>query len=355
MIGGIAFRRSMFAVQAFALATACTAKQMTPPVAVTRTPIPVIPTVATSSPNSVQRWTLPDLRAWDVESRELAYVAESDPRMLRVRDLVTGNELSAAIPAGRQVTSTVILRGGIVYVAAVGADRYRPTAFEIRMYLREVQDDRLLQTLDPVFEAGQNAPLSPGLIASKDRTSLVWSGYEGSGGSVDTELRRSTAIDGSVTSVIRTRGVAFPVALSGPDVVIWKRAAGSHGSPTATDTYLISDGQERLLMRGDWTVDVATDGRALLQRGDTAQVREQLTGPVQLDLALDSQGAAAIAGQRIAWCSEQGFVTVFDLDQRSSQRFSAKGCAARIFLGEATVTWLESDPSRFALVRLQLP
>ena len=47
-------------------------------------------------------------------------------------------------------------------------------------------------------------------------------------------------------------------------------------------------------------------------------------------------------------------MTVFHLDSQMSQRYPAKGCVARIFLEEAAVTWLESVPGKFALVRVQL-
>lgn len=360
MIRGNWFRPMTLAVQAIALATACTAQETPPRATATTTPLAIRSAAAVASPGSVQRWTLPDLRTWDVHDEEFLYVAESDPATWHLRDLKTGSETSGTVGEGRQIVGAVILHDGVGYIAAVGADPYRPSAFEIRLHTRSTQQDQLLETVGLAVEAGQDLPLRPGLITSEDRSILVWSRSEASAETFQTELRQREAAGSSVTSVLRAEGVMFPMALSGRDLIVWKRAAGVGDSYEATDTYVIADGQERLLLKGAFPVDVAADGRVVIHRGATAEIRAGLTGAVLMELSLGSQGPGvnfppAIAGRRIAWCSEQGIVSVVELDSRTSQRYTAKGCASRIYLDDSTVTWLEAVPGKFALVRLQLP
>lgn len=330
--------------------------QRTPTAAVTPTPVAVTPTLTVRSPNSTERWTLPDLRAWDVERNQVLYVAESAPDTIRLLDLATGAETSVAAPPGRQVASALILRDGIGYLATVGEDRYRPLMYEIRIYDRETQRDQLIEAIAPAVEPGRSMPTGPGFIANDDGTTLVWSRFETGGDTFDTELRRYDAGEPSPTEVYRTGGVVYAMAVYGQHVVVWKRPAGGHGSPTATSTYLVTDGEERLLKDREWTVDVAADGRAVLHWGSTVEVWDGLTGSAQTRLALDSAAVPVIAGHRLAWCAhERGSVTVYDLDRRTSQEYTADGCAPRIHLDEASVTWLESHPGKFALVRLRLP
>lgn len=360
MIRGNWFRRMSLAVQVVALATACAAEQTGPATTATPMLLAISPAPGTATPASLRRWSLPDLRAWDVEANELLYVAESAPGTLRLLDLGSGAETSVAIPEGRQIASAVILRDGIAYVAAVGSDRRRPSAFEVRHYGIRTQQDQLLDTITPATEPGQDAPLAPGLITGRDRTALVWSRYEASAEVFETELRQRRSLDGAADSALRARGVVFPIAVAGRDLVIWKRAAGAGDSYTATDTYVVSGGQERLLLEGAWPLDVATDGRVVFHRGGTAEIRAGLTGAVLMDVSLGTEGPGVIfppriAGRRIAWCSEQGVLSVLEFDRLTTQRYTADGCASRIYLDETAVTWLEADPGKFALVRLQLP
>lgn len=364
-MSGHALRAALIGAQTIALVTACvTAERIAPPTtgppAAEPTPFAVRPSL-TSPPASavVKRLPLPDVVTRDVDGRELLYVSEAAPAVIRLRALDGDAETSVAVPAGRQVFSAVLVREGVGYVAAVGSNRYRPETFEIRLYDRARQRDVLLEAV-PVLLEGENI-LGPAVIGSKDRTALVWSLYEQRDGDVHTVLRRRSAVDGSVSSVHRMRGIVSPMALFGGDLVVWRRPFGAGNAPASIDTFVVSGAKERLLGRGAWIVDVAADGKALLQFGESAEIRQGLEGAVQVRLALDSLaaglslGPGVIAGRRVAWCSEGGFVSVVDLDRRTAQRYEAKACGSRIYMDDSSVIWLEARPGGLALIRLQLP
>lgn len=203
-------------------------------------------------------------------------------------------------------------------------------------------------------EAAQTSPLTPSIATGADRADLVWSIYKGGGTAIETVVRRFRAGGVAPQNVYQAPAVAFVVSVAGDDLVVGKRPAGTQNSPTSIDTYVVSRGQDRLLVAGAWSVDVAADGRAVLLRGTVAQVRRQLTGPTEIELTPDSDGAVTISGRRLAWCAEAGHATVFDLETRSALRFPAKGCAPRIELEGSFLTWLETEAGNATLIRLRL-
>lgn len=363
-MSGYALRAALIGAQTIALLTSCvTAERIAPPTtgppAAEPTPFVVRPSLTSPPASAALRSPLPDVVTWDVDGRELLYVSEAAPAIIHLRALDSGAETSVAVPAGRHLFSAELVREGVAYLAAVGSDRYRPETFEIRLYDRARQRDVLLEAV-PVLLEGENI-LGPAVIASKDRTALVWSLYEQRDGDVHTVLRRRSAVDGSVSTLHRTRGIASPMWLFGGDLVVWKRPFGAGNSPASVETFVVSGGKERLLRRGAWIVDVAADGRALLQFGESAEIRQGLEGAVQVRLALDSLaaglslGPGVIAGRHVAWWSEGGFVSVVDLDRRTAQRYEAKSSGPRIYMDDSSVIWLEARPGGLALIRLQLP
>lgn len=363
-MSGRALRAALIGAQTIALLTSCvTAERIAPPTtgppAAEPTPFAVRPTPTSLPAGAALRLPLPAVVTWDFDGRELLYVSEAAPAVIHLRALDSGAETSVAVPAGRQVLGADLVREGVAYLAAVGGDRYRPETFEIRLYDRARQRDVLLEAV-PVLLEGETVT-GPAVIGSKDRTALVWSLYEQRDGDVHTVLRRRGAVDGSVNTLHRMRGIVAPMALFGTDLIVWRRPFGAGNAPASLDTFVVSRGQERLLKRGGWDVDVAADGRALLQFGESAEIRQGLEGPVQMRLALGSLaaglslGPGVIAGRRVAWWSEGGFVSVVDLDRGTAQRYEAKDGGPRIYLDESSVIWLEARPGGLTLVRLQLP
>lgn len=341
-----------------ALAAACVSTQ--PPGSTTgtatATPSQVVvrPSPTSPPPSSLVSWPLPDVVAWDVDGRQLAYVSTADPGVIRLRDLSGGAETALTVPAGRRVWKALLVSQGVAYVAAVGDVRGPPARYEIRLYHGTLQTDVLVDEVAGLPEGGTT--LGPSLISSEDRTAIVWSRYENRAGVVYTDLQMLDAKSQSPKGLYRTEGIVFPRVLSGRELVVWKRPFGIHNSPTAIDTYMVTGGQERLLRKGAWNVDVADDGKVVLGFGGSVEILDGLGGGVVARLSLGSEGALAIAGRRIAWCSQEGFVSVVDFGTLASAKYRAQYCSLqRIYLDQTTLIWLRAQPGRFVLNLQQLP
>lgn len=310
------------------------------------------PTVA----GPLRTWSLPDLRALDVVGDTLLYVTDAKRSLIHERDLGTSADVAISTPEGRQVLQVRLVSGGIAYLAVVG-ELYRSQQYEIRLHRWATGEDALIEQLESVLEPqsqGTN-PLGPGLDVSSDRRTLVWTRYRQDGAQVTTEVRTANADGTSVATLYRAVGIVFPLLLAGADLVTWERPLGAGEAAGSMDTFVVSEGSKRKLGSLAWDVDVAADGWAVVQLGPSVEIRTEIMGPVVSRLELDGlPGPVAIAGGRLAWCSQDGVVSLYDLAQRMTRRFEAYQCS-RVYLDESKLTWVQGAPGKTALVRLTLP
>lgn len=346
-------------MQAATLLAACTAvTSPTPDPASVRPASQVSQTAAAPVVlGSLRTWPLPELlRAWDVAGDTLLYVTEADRSAIHERDLRTTAEVAVAVPKGREAVQVRLVSGGIAYLAVVG-EMYRSEAYELRLRRATGEDvliERLVSALEPQSQGTH--PLGPALDASKDRRTLVWTRYQQDGAQVTTEVRTANADGTSLVTLYRGEGIVFPRLLAGADLVTWERPLGGGEAPGSMETFVVSGSSKRKL--GDLTfhVDVAADGRAVVQLGASVELRDGITGAVTSRLQLDGlPGPVAIADGRLGWCSQDGSVSLYDLRQQMTRRFEAYQCYPVISLEDNSLTWLQTASGRSVLVRLALP